>query len=69
MGGTQHLRAAQVSQGQWFQVFGAEPILGRTFLSEEDQKGAGTGDCAELRGVAEDVWRAAGCDRQDAAAG
>ena len=38
-GRTQHLRAAQVSQ-QWFQVFGAEPILGRTFLSEEDQKGA-----------------------------
>jgi predicted permease len=38
-GRTQHLRAAKVSQ-QWFQVFGAEPILGRTFLSEEDQKGA-----------------------------
>ncbi|HEX3375182.1 MAG TPA: ABC transporter permease [Edaphobacter sp.] len=36
---TQHLRAARVSQ-QWFQVFGAEPILGRTFLPEEDQKGA-----------------------------
>jgi predicted permease len=38
-GRTQHLRAAKVSQ-QWFQVFGAEPILGRTFLPEEDQKGA-----------------------------
>ena len=38
-GRTQHLHAARVSQ-QWFQVFGAEPILGRTFLSEEDQKGA-----------------------------
>ena len=38
-GRTQHLRASKVSQ-QWFQVFGAEPILGRTFLSEEDQKGA-----------------------------
>jgi predicted permease len=38
-GRTQHLRAAKVSQ-QWFQVFGAEPILGRTFLSEEDQSGA-----------------------------
>ena len=36
---TQHLRAAKVSQ-QWFQVFGAEPILGRTFLPEEDQNGA-----------------------------
>ncbi|MEO6805625.1 MAG: ABC transporter permease [Edaphobacter sp.] len=38
-GRTQHLRAAKVSQ-QWFQVFGAEPILGRAFLSEEDQSGA-----------------------------
>ena len=38
-GRTQHLRAAKVSQ-QWFQVFGAEPIVGRTFLPEEDQKGA-----------------------------
>jgi predicted permease len=36
---TQHLRAGKVSW-QWFQVFGAEPILGRTFLREEDQKGA-----------------------------
>src|ERR1700677_973372 len=31
---TQHLRGAKVSQ-QWFQVFGAEPIVGRTFLPEE----------------------------------
>jgi predicted permease len=38
-GRTQHLRAAKVSQ-QWFQVFGAEPIAGRVFLPEEDQKGA-----------------------------
>jgi predicted permease len=38
-GRTQHLRAGRVTW-QWFQVFGAEPILGRTFLSEEDQKGA-----------------------------
>jgi predicted permease len=38
-GRTQHLRAARVSQ-QWFRVFGAEPIVGRTFLLEEDQKGA-----------------------------
>jgi predicted permease len=38
-GRTQHLRAAKVSQ-QWFQVFGAEPIVGRVFLPEEDQKGA-----------------------------
>jgi predicted permease len=38
-GRTQHLRAAKVSQ-QWFQVFGAEPIVGRVFLPEEDQKGS-----------------------------
>src|SRR5271170_3268893 len=38
-GRTQHLRAGKVTW-QWFQVFGAQPILGRTFLSEEDQKGA-----------------------------
>jgi len=38
-GRTQHLRAGKVTW-QWFQVFGAEPILGRTFLSEEDQSGA-----------------------------
>jgi len=38
-GRTQHLRVAKVSQ-QWFQVFGAEPIVGRTFLPEEDQNGA-----------------------------
>jgi predicted permease len=38
-GRTQHLRAGKVTW-QWFQVFGAEPILGRTFLQEEDQSGA-----------------------------
>jgi len=38
-GRTQHLRAGRVTW-QWFQVFGAEPILGRTFLSEENQSGA-----------------------------
>jgi predicted permease len=38
-GRTQHLKAGKVSQ-QWFQVFGAEPILGRTFLPEEDNNGA-----------------------------
>jgi predicted permease len=36
---TLHLNSALVTW-QWFQVFGAEPILGRTFLPEEDQKGA-----------------------------
>jgi len=37
-GRTQHLRAGQVTW-KWFQVFGAQPILGRTFTPEEDQKG------------------------------
>ncbi|HEX4321564.1 MAG TPA: ABC transporter permease [Acidobacteriaceae bacterium] len=38
-GRTQHLRAS-TSTWQWFQVYGAQPILGRTFSPEEDQKGA-----------------------------
>jgi predicted permease len=38
-GRTQHLRAGMATW-KWFQVFGVEPILGRTFLPEEDQKGA-----------------------------
>jgi putative ABC transport system permease protein len=38
-GRTRHLRTGLVTW-KWFQVFGAQPILGRTFLPEEDQKGA-----------------------------
>jgi predicted permease len=38
-GRTQHLSVGMVSW-QWFQVFGAQPILGRTFLPEEDQNAA-----------------------------
>ena len=38
-GRTVHLLAAQVTW-PWFQTFGAQPILGRTFTSEDDQKGA-----------------------------
>ena len=38
-GRTQHLDGSQVTW-QWFNVFGARPILGRTFTPEEDQKGA-----------------------------
>jgi len=37
--GTEHLQAATVSR-DWFRVFGAQPILGRVFSPEEDQKGA-----------------------------
>ncbi len=37
--GTEHLKAATVSR-DWFRVFGAQPILGRVFSPEEDQKGA-----------------------------
>jgi predicted permease len=39
-GSVEHLTAARISS-QWFQVFGARPILGRTFTSEEDQPNAG----------------------------
>jgi len=39
-GKAEHLAAARVSW-QWFQVFGARPIVGRTFTSEEDQANAG----------------------------
>ena len=39
-GTVEHLPAEQVGV-QWFQVFGARPILGRTFTAEEDQPGAG----------------------------
>ena len=39
-GRVEHLSAALVSS-QWFQVFGARPILGRTFTAEEDQPNAG----------------------------
>jgi predicted permease len=38
-GGSEHLQAASVSH-DWFRVFGAQPILGRAFSPEEDQKGA-----------------------------
>jgi predicted permease len=37
-GRTQHLRAGMVTW-KWFQVYGANPIVGRTFSPEEDQKG------------------------------
>jgi predicted permease len=38
-GRTRHLRAGMATW-KWFQVFGAEPILGRTFTPEEDARGA-----------------------------
>jgi predicted permease len=38
-GRTEHLDGSQVTW-QWFNVFGARPILGRTFTAEEDHKGA-----------------------------
>lgn len=37
--GSEHIQSASVSR-DWFRVFGAQPILGRTFSPEEDQKGA-----------------------------
>jgi predicted permease len=39
-GTVEHLPATQVGV-QWFQVFGARTILGRTFTAQEDQPGAG----------------------------
>ena len=39
-GTVMHLSAARVGS-QWFQVFGARPILGRTFTAQEDQPNAG----------------------------
>jgi len=39
-GKVEHVTGAQVG-AQWFQVFGARPILGRTFTAEEDQPNAG----------------------------
>jgi predicted permease len=38
-GRTLHLLAAEVTW-PWFRTFGAQPILGRTFQPEDDQKGA-----------------------------
>jgi len=38
-GRTQHLSVGMVTW-RWFEVFGAQPVLGRTFRVEEDQKGA-----------------------------
>ncbi|HEY1809103.1 MAG TPA: ABC transporter permease [Acidobacteriaceae bacterium] len=39
-GRAEHVAAARVSW-QWFRVFGAQPIVGRTFSAEEDQPNAG----------------------------
>jgi predicted permease len=39
-GKVEHISAARVSS-QWFQVFGARPVLGRTFTAQEDQPNAG----------------------------
>lgn len=38
-GRTEHLLTSNATY-QWFQTFGARPILGRTFTAEEDQPGA-----------------------------
>jgi hypothetical protein len=39
-GEAEHIPAARVSS-QWFEVYGARPILGRTFTAQEDQPNAG----------------------------
>jgi predicted permease len=49
----EHLVAARTSS-QWFRVFGATPILGRTFTAEEDQPNA-----APVAMLSYGLWRSA----------
>ena len=42
-----HLLAAEVTW-PWFRTFGAQPILGRTFQPEDDQKGAAAQLCSAM---------------------
>ena len=47
----EHVTGAQVGS-QWFQIFGARPILGRTFTAEEDQPNAGP-----VAVISYDLWQ------------
>jgi predicted permease len=58
-GSVEHLFAASVSS-QWFQVFGAKPILGRTFTAEEDHPDAGP-----VAVIAYSLWQSAFWGSQD----
>jgi len=57
---TEHLDAARVSS-QWFQVYGARPILGRVFTAEEDQP-----DVAPVVVLSYGLWQRAFASRNDA---
>jgi len=52
-GVTEHFDADRVTW-QWFQVFGAKPILGRTFVAEEDHPGSN-----QVAVLSYEAWRRA----------
>jgi predicted permease len=58
-GTVEHLPAERVGV-QWFQVFGARPILGRTFIAQEDQPGA-----APVAVISYGLWQRAFGGRRD----
>ncbi len=58
-GTVEHLPAEQVGV-QWFQVFGARPILGRTFTAQEDHPGAG-----QVAVISYSLWQRAFGGRRD----
>jgi predicted permease len=59
-GTVEHISAARVGS-QWFQVFGARPILGRTFTAQEDQPNAGP-----VAVISYGLWQRAFGGRRDA---
>jgi predicted permease len=59
-GVTEHLDVARVSS-QWFQVYGARPILGRLFTAEEDQP-----NMAPVVVLSYGLWQRAFTGRNDA---
>ena len=58
-GTVEHVSAARVGT-QWFQVFGAHPILGRTFTSQEEQPNA-----APVAVISHELWQRAFGGRPD----
>jgi predicted permease len=59
-GRTEHLDAARVSS-QWFQAYGARPILGRVFTAEEDEPNS-----APIAVLSYGLWQRAFAGRSDA---
>ncbi len=60
-GTVEHISAARVNE-HWFQVFGAKPILGRTFTAEENQPNAGP-----VAVISYGLWQSAFGGRHDVA--